>query len=312
MGTPPYRVLYLAGTGRSGSTLVAQYLEHHTDGVHVGELRYLWERGVAENHLCECGRPFDRCEFWTEVIATAYGSDLQRCSDELRRLSPTVDRIRRIPQALTGLGRDYREHVRRYGELVLPLYDAVAAVTGAELVIDSSKDPSYLYLLSALDSIDLEPLHLVRDPRAVAYSWTRSRLRPEIHWKEQYMRTLRPRRAALIWLEYNTVIEVFMARHRSASRLRYEDFTADPDAAIRAVCRSAGVAMTAGRASAGTGHSLSGNPMRFERGPLVVRADTEWEIGLSTRAQRVVTGLTLPLLHRYGYRTNVRKRSHCA
>ncbi len=291
---------------------MAQCLERSTDGVHVGELRYLWERGVAENHLCECGSPFDHCEFWTEVIATAYGSDLQRSSDELRRLSPTVDRIRRIPQALTKVGREYREHVRRYGELVLPLYDAIASVTGAELVIDSSKDPSYLYLLSVLDGIDLEPLHIVRDPRAVAYSWTRTRRRPEIHWKEQYMRTIRPRRAARIWLEYNTVIEVFMARRRSSARLRYEDFTADPDATIRAICAAADIAVTTGRPSRGTGHSLSGNPMRFERGPLVVSADTEWEIGLSTRAQRVVIGLTLPLLHRYGYRTNVRKRSHCA
>ena len=312
MGTPPYRVLYIAGTGRSGTTLMAQSLESSTDGVHVGELRYLWERGVAENHLCECGSPFYRCEFWTEVIAAAYGPDLQRSSDELRRLSPTVDRIRRIPQALTRTGREYREHVRRYGELVLPLYDAIATVTGTELVIDSSKDPSYLYLLSVLDGMDLVPVHVVRDPRGVAYSWTRTRLRPEIHWKEQYMRTIRPRRAALIWLEYNTVIEVFMKRHKSSTRVRYEDFAVDPDAAIRQVCRSAGIEVTNGRPSAGTGHSLSGNPMRFDRGPRVVSPDTEWEIGLSTRAQRVVTGLTLPLLHRYGYRTNVRKRSHCA
>jgi hypothetical protein len=103
-----------------------------------------------------------------------------------------------------------------------------------------------------------------------------------------------------------------MQRRGSSSRLRYEDFAVDPDAAIARICDSAGVAVTSGRPSAGTGHSLSGNPMRFDRGPLVISLDTEWEIGLSTRAQRVVTGLTLPLLHHYGYRTAVRKRSHCA
>ena len=55
----------------------------------------------------------------------------------------------------------------------------------------------------------------------------------------------------------------------------------------------------------GTGHSLSGNPMRFERGPLVVRPDTEWQQGCRARP-RLVTALTaaaaaslrLPLYHR--------------
>jgi hypothetical protein len=312
MTSRPYRVAYVAGTGRSGSTLVAQYLERHSGGVHVGELRYLWERGVSENHLCECGSPFDRCEFWTEVMALAYGDDLARLSDELKQLSPRVDRIRRIPQAMTGAGRAYGEHRRRYGELVTPLYDAIAKIAGTDLVIDSSKDPSYLFLLSALDDIDVLPLHLVRDPRAVAYSWTRTRRRPEIHWKEQYMRTLRPRRAALIWLEYNTAFELFMARRGSSARLRYEDFSEDPEATIDRLARTAGTTATAAADGNSRGHSFSGNPMRFDRGPRVVTPDNEWEVGLPLRAQRVVTGLTLPLLPRYGYRTTVRKTSNCA
>jgi hypothetical protein len=72
------------------------------------------------------------------------------------------------------------------------------------------------------------------------------------------------------------------------------------------------VAMSAGRKSDGLGHSISGNPMRFERGPRVVRLDNEWEAGLPARAQRVVTALTLPLLHRYDYGTRVSRRSPCA
>jgi hypothetical protein len=310
--TAPLRILYIAGTGRSGSTLVAQSLERRTNGVHAGEVRYLWDRGVAENHLCECGSPFDRCEFWTEVVSAAYGGELTRLSTEVRSLSHEVDRIRRIPQALTKIGSAYRERIRVFGELIKPLYDAIAVVAGTDLVIDSSKDPSYLYLLSALDELDVEPVHLVRDPRAVAYSWTRTRRRPEIHWKAQYMRTLRPRRTALIWLEYNTVIDVFMTRHRSTSRLRYEDFSLDPEATIRDVCRSAGVPLSERPKADAAGHSISGNPMRFERGPRVVRLDNEWEAGLPAHAQRVVTALTLPLLHRYDYRTRVSRSSQCA
>jgi sulfotransferase family protein len=308
-----YRVLYIAGTGRSGSTLVAQSLAQSTRSVHAGEVRYIWQRGVTENHLCECGVPFDRCEFWSEVVSAAYGSELASVSAEVSALSNDVDRIRRIPQALAKTGPDYRERTRRYGDLVTPLYDAIAAVSGAELVIDSSKDPSYLYLLSVLSGLDVAPVHLVRDPRAVAYSWTRRRRRPEIHWEERYMRTIPPRRAALIWLAYNSAIEVYVKRLQAGPRVRYEDFSNDPDATIREICRAVDVPTTTSPAAGSTtGHSLSGNPMRFARGPVVVRADDEWKQRLPIPEQRVVTALALPLMRRYGYRAHSGRNVPCA
>lgn len=302
MSAPSYRLVYIAGTGRSGSTLVAQCLANAGGGTHAGELRYLWQRGVGENHLCECGAPFDRCAYWTEVLRKAYGAGTDPVAQRLAELAPQVDRIRRIPQAAARAGTRYRRHLREYGQLVLPLYDAIAAVSGADLVVDSSKDPSYLFALAALDALDLRVLHLVRDSRAVAYSWTRKRRRPEIHWQEQYMKTLPPGRAALIWLEYNSAIELYRRRNASSCRLHYEDFARQPVQAIRSVGRSLACAVDADiLPGATTGHSLSGNPMRFSAGPLVIRPDTEWATGLPVRDQRVVAALTLPLLRHYGY-----------
>lgn len=297
---PACRVVYIAGTGRSGSTLVAQCLERATDSVHVGELRYVWERGLGENHLCECGQPFAQCPFWSEVLATAYGADAASVGARVRALGARVDRIRHIPQALTGAGAQFRRARAEYDRLLTPLYRAVEQVSGAAVVIDSSKDPSYLYALGGLAELDVVPVHLVRDPRAVAYSWTRKRRRPEIHWEERYMRTLRPRRSAAIWLEYNAAIDVFTSRAALGERVRYEDFAAAPDDVTARLV--AALALPARRGEPGPGHSLSGNPMRFERGPLVVRPDTEWERGLPAADRRVVTAITAPLLHRYGYR----------
>ena len=45
-------VLYIAGTGRSGSTVLANILGE-VDGVFAaGEVRYLWQRGLKEGRLC--------------------------------------------------------------------------------------------------------------------------------------------------------------------------------------------------------------------------------------------------------------------
>lgn len=308
MSAPSYRVVYIAGTGRSGSTLVAQALALRSGAAHVGEVRYLWQRGVAENHLCECGQPFDRCDFWTEVLAKAYGDDIAAVAGRITELGARVDRMRRIPQTMLRVGHDFRAALAEYGELLVPLYDAIAAVSGAELIIDSSKDPSYLFALGALDQLELQAVHLVRDSRAVAYSWTRKRLRPEIHWTQQYMNTRPPWRAAVLWTEYNAAIELYRRRRPGVLQVRYEDFVGAPEHALQQLCDALGVPGASSDSQDDTVmHSLSGNPMRFERGPLVVRPDTEWQRRLPARGRRLVTALTAPLLRRYGYRLRGRR-----
>ena len=48
-------------------------------------------------------------------------------------------------------------------------------------------------------------------------------------------------------------------------------------------------------------HTVAGNPIRFTRGPLEIRADAEWQALMPARQRAVVTGLTWPLLWRYGF-----------
>src|SRR5205085_9431203 len=67
------RVLYVAGTGRSGSTLLARILGRADSVFAAGELRYVWQRGLLEDRVCGCGEPFSRCPFWSEVVDRAFG-----------------------------------------------------------------------------------------------------------------------------------------------------------------------------------------------------------------------------------------------
>src|SRR6476469_6184391 len=69
-----HRVLYVAGTGRSGSTLLARILDR-ADGVFAaGEVRYMWQRGLVEDRLCGCGERFSECPFWRDVLERAFGA----------------------------------------------------------------------------------------------------------------------------------------------------------------------------------------------------------------------------------------------
>src|SRR6476660_6686221 len=72
MGSPAIRtdLLYIAGLGRSGTTVVSQLLDQVPGVTSVGEGRSVW-RAAAEGWLCGCGVPFHDCKFWTAVGGVA-------------------------------------------------------------------------------------------------------------------------------------------------------------------------------------------------------------------------------------------------
>jgi hypothetical protein len=305
-------VLYVGGIGRSGSTLIERLIGQLPGAFGVGELVYLWERGIAESERCGCGRPFRRCPVWERVGAAAFGGwegvDVRR----IAALRSRVDRNRFIP-ALAR--RDLRPGLRRaldeYTSYYARLYAAITSVSGCRLVVDSSKHPSLAHCLRRRDDIDLRVLHLVRDSRAVAYSWSIRVRRPDAD-DESYMWRYSPAVAAGLWDAQNVAFHLLTKLGCPTLRLRYEDLITGPEAAIRRVTSFAGIPAPASLeflgaegtsrwARLGSGHSVSGNPMRFATGKVPIRLDERWRTSMPKVQQRAVTALTFPLLAGYGY-----------
>jgi hypothetical protein len=280
--------------------VLAQYLEANLDAVHVGELRYLWTRGLKDAQLCECRRPFTDCPFWTEVLALAYPDGVEVARTRMAELRGRVDRMRHIPLNV-AVARGWRSAppLQEYGDILRPLYDAIIQVSGASLVLDSTKEPSYLFALRTIEGLDVRVVHLIRDSRAVAYSWTRSKIRPEIHWEEARMMVRTPASSARRWLEDNTAVEIARLTGPRSVRLRYEDFTHDPEGCV-ADLRSR-LDLPARGDDEPLRHSFSGNPIRFDRTPLRITADQAWTSAMPVWDRRQVSALTAPLLLRYGY-----------
>ena len=90
-------------------------------------------------------------------------------------------------------------------------------------------------------------------------------------------------------------------------RLRYEDFVERPQdlfARILALVAETPAAFpfSGDRTMLlGPTHSVKGNPDRFRSGPTDLRIDDEWKRAMRPGDRRLVTGLTWPLLERYGY-----------
>lgn len=303
------RVLFIGGLGRSGSTLLELILAQSPDVVALGEVVHLWERALRDDQVCGCGVRFSVCPFWEQVGKQAFGGWSTVDVDEVLALKGQVDRTRHIPRlARTHLPEPYVSAVRRYADLYGRIYQAAQDVSGAEVAVDSSKHAS-LALALRWGDLDLRVLHLIRDSRAVAHSWAKQIRRPEVVDTEEYMPVFSPTRVSALWTVQNGAFDL-LARRTPVKRLRYEDFTANPRAVVTDVRALAGLApredalqvFDDASAVLEPAHTVAGNPLRFNPGPLRVRADEEWRTKFPRRNRATVGTLTLPLRWRYGYR----------
>jgi Sulfotransferase family len=304
------RVLYLGGIGRSGSTLLERMLGELPGTCSLGEVVHLWDRGVRHDQRCGCGAAFSACPFWQAVGQRAFGGWQNVDVERHLELRTRVDDVRRTPRLLFGaFGRSFRRDLEEYAEAYQAVYEAAREISGARLVIDSSKVTSLAYCLRRLPDLDLRLLHLIRDSRAVAYSWTKMVRRPEVVNREAYMHRFTPKQLAFLWSLHNTLLELPRMAGTPTRTLRYEQFARDPETVLRQVAEFAGLPLgpddlgflEPGVVHLNMSHQVAGNPMRFTTGQVKIRKDEAWRTELAPRDRRQVAALTAPVSLAFGY-----------
>jgi len=285
------------------------------DGVvTAGEIRWLWRRGVLEERPCGCGRAPIDCPVWSAVLAEVLGPGPYRRGREpvdavreivlaQREVSTRRNRLRVIRSASGGDAQ--WSALSRVRGVTEELLSALARTTGAGVIVDTSKRAQEAAVLAATGSVDHYVLHIVRDPRAVAWSWRRAK--PLAGGRT--MATRPAARSVTRWVENCLGVEM-LRRRVPADRwfsTRYETFVADPQGTVDEVLAFLGVDAPAPfvgpeTVALGTNHSIAGNPNRFRTGHVRIVADDEWRTKMRMRDRRVVEAMALPLLRRYGYR----------
>src|SRR4051794_28848772 len=172
--------------------------------VGVGELFYLWRNGVLNDNLCACGERFLSCPFWTRVGDAAYGGWSEAEARRIMQLQDRVDVTAAIPLLIASRRpRSFQADLEAYGDTLTRLYDAILHVSGGEVVVDSSKRPSMAFALRAMDRVSLSVVHVVRDPRGVAFSFQKHVALPEGAALKQQMPQSRTRKVARRWVTVN-------------------------------------------------------------------------------------------------------------
>jgi hypothetical protein len=308
-------VLFIAGVGRSGTTTLERVLGETPFICPLGEIVHLWHRGIELDETCGCGQPFHVCPFWDEVGKQAFGGWDAVPAQRVEYLRKTIDRARWVPGiAARGWRPRLAALVDEYTDYYARLYRAATTVSGARVLIDSSKHPSLAFALATRTDVDLRVLHMLRDPRAIAFSWSQTVERPEARGNiEHEMYRWSATQSAGQWLMHNTLLEALRLSSVPVMRLRYEDFVRAPRDCALSVAAWAGAAAddvpvsADGVATLGPSHTVSGNPSRFATGTVPIRLREEWRSGLADADRRRVATLTFPMMLGYGYPIGARR-----
>jgi len=301
------KLLYIASNGRSGSTVLEMLLNVSPHMWTLGEFHVLpWEirRNVKP---CGCGARVMDCELWGPVIAEHQETLVRGSIDRFRR-GYNVDRTLRfkeLPELLSGRLRENAAKmadVRRYANHNRVVCEAVErrakqlGKTQLTWLVDSSKSPYRLMWLAASDQFELRVIHLIKDPRAFAYSVAKH--------TSGLFQAYRVARAVARWQVENRLFDA-LTRHylrpEQVFRLQYEQLANDPDDSLRRIAVWIGLpAWTCAAASfREANHGISGNPARFDTSG--IQLDEQWKRGLSPSLQRLAFRCGWQLASRYGY-----------
>ncbi len=297
------KVLYIGGSGRSGSTLLERLINELNGFFGVGEVCFFVERGLENNELCSCGKRFKECEFWNQVSTRVF-DNIRLNLTEILNARRGCERIRYIPQLLFPALRTkpFKKNLSIYTTFLRNLYKTISDVSQSNIIIDSSKLPLYAFVLNTISEIELYVVHLIRDSRAVAFSWQKKKRRYEIPDNEVFMPIYPIRYSAKEWNKINMMFALTKNIFHRYILVKYEDFTKDPYSTLKNICYRLGVYKEDNLlflkkdnvAFTKEFHSLSGNPIRFQNNEIKIALDNNWQREMSLYQKYLVSFITYP------------------
>jgi len=313
------RVVFIVGTGRSGSTVLDLFLGQHPTIQSAGELCNVVKSGWVGGEFCSCGERVPLCRFWTEVrkiweeLTGAKPEDYESLRSLVEGNRRTLWKMLRNdrPEMLLLSGKEPGGFLA-YAQWTAALYRAIAEVSGKTLLIDSSKNPARALALvlmdHRLDLIDLYLIHLVRDIRGFVWSQRKSFQRDE---RAGVAHDLSPRpvwKSALVWLFVNSISERVIARHdlERTLFLRYEDFANDTLqtslklASFLNIAAQPWLEMMTSHKPLQAGHVVAGNRVRMQR-HINIKPDNDWQTHLTTFQKVLCWFLAGWKARQYGY-----------
>jgi hypothetical protein len=291
MSNSPSPVVFVAGSGHTGSTLLALVLDSHPEIACVGEVAIkpkILRHGPGAAQACSCGATVGQCPFWTSVFgmvrATGLDFGAENWTNDYRFHNVLAQKaLKRL--CTTPGGRNVvrwaADHLPVYSGMMqgkdrvnLAFIKAVLEQSDARVFADTSKSMPRLLHLSRLSPLDIKVIQLSRDVRGYAASAKRRR-------------AIRVADSARTWLRDQTAIREVAATLPAGRvfHLRYEDLCGRVGETQEKLWPFIGVRRVPMYDSVlATDHHVLGNNMRLG-GAIRLRLDESWRERLTAAEQ---------------------------
>ena len=309
-------LIYIASTGRSGSTLLESILGTHSQIINVGEIQ-VWPRNLVEGGFlpCGCGVNVPDCPFWNQVAEKV---------NPLTQTSPQIDffrekynagktlRMSRVKDFFKKVepSKSLKEKIDIYGDNNYKIFEALLEVAEKETkirpqwIVDSSKDPYRLLWLISSQRFNIKVIQITKDPRAFVYSMSKEIIKEKpsnLHQKLLKMTVMK----SGAWLIQNQLFAQLGKLYLSPldyKLIQYEQLASEPEKVIPEIADFVGFsfeekAITEFRNN--KNHTIAGNPMRFREGGISL--DEAWKVRLPNIYQNLAKLITQVKMSDYGY-----------
>jgi hypothetical protein len=156
-------ILYIMGTGRSGTTILEILLASNPGFTGVGEVKHIFRDGYLKDLPCACGLSVRQCELWSAVLRSTCWKH-----EDFRKLDETVEKMEshaRFPLAFANVASgESRALYRRATEA---LFTSVAGARGSGVIVDSSKYAGRALMLSRLYPNAVKVLCITRSAEGI-------------------------------------------------------------------------------------------------------------------------------------------------
>lgn len=283
-------ILYIMGTGRSGTTILEILLANNPGVTGVGEVNRIIRDGFLDDRLCACGDPARQCELWSAVLSASgwAHSDLLKLASEFER----QESHKRFALTYAGLPRRQFERYRAANRV---LFDAVGVARGCHVIVDSSKYAGRALLLARSFPEKVRVLCITRSAAGLLRAFQKK--------NDAEQRPKGVLAAAAYYFYVMLCMRLVKARLKERClAIRFEDLHRDPCTVLNDIDTWSGYSLAASRARIAAddwfdvGHIVTGNRLR-KKGRVKFESTSDKKAAAET--QRIAERLIAPVLETY-------------
>jgi hypothetical protein len=231
------QIIYIAGYGRSGSTLLDIILGDHPRAISLGETVRIIEDYLNPDSTCSCGVRLNECSFWSKIINRIYPAQTE---EELIKIKENQRTIESKFGLFRIVGPFYSSAKERYTFLINDFFNTVFDESHKDVVIDSSKS-AYgaawrAYALSKYCKYPIKIIHLTRDGKSVVASKLRGDNR-KLRMGINHVQSMAALRGIIGWNIANLIMGItkILVKKDSYLFIQYERFIHEPQKVLREI-----------------------------------------------------------------------------